>query len=128
MKTIKPLLLLILFFVSTFAFSQKVLNNGRTYEVKENRILVNGDDVTESFTEKEKEDMFAEAKRIQDTLDSEAAAIKKEEKQAKNKRKCLKKPKNLKKCLFEKLGNQLQVRIQAEPMHGKNSGGNSASF
>lgn len=97
MKTIKPLLLLILFFVSTFAFSQKVLNNGRTYEVKENRILVNGDDVTESFTEKEKEDMFAEAKRIQDTLDSEAAAIKKEEKQAKNKRKCLKKPKNLKK-------------------------------
>ena len=30
--------------------------------------------------------------------------------------------------LFEKLINQLQVRIQAEPPHGKYSGGNSASF
>ncbi len=39
--------------------------------------------------------------------------------------------KNRKNCanvFFQKLINQLQVRIQAEPPHGKYSGGNSASF
>ena len=39
-----------------------------------------------------------------------------------------KKQKGKKIWLFEKLINQLQVRIQAEPMGGKYSGGNSASF
>ena len=34
----------------------------------------------------------------------------------------------VKKCFFEKLINQFQVRIQAEPMHGKYSGGDCASF
>ena len=38
------------------------------------------------------------------------------------------KPRNSENLTFEKLLNQLQVRIQAEPPHGKYSGGNSASF
>ena len=37
-------------------------------------------------------------------------------------------PENSENMICEKLLNQLQVRIQAEPMHGKYSGGNSASF
>ena len=76
---------------SLVSFAQKVENEGKTYEVKKERIFLNGEDVTDTLNVEKRSAILKEASSISDRLKAEEIARKSKEKAERKKAKAAKK-------------------------------------
>ena len=81
------LIVLVLLCVGLSANAQEVKHNGKTYEVKKDRIFHNGEDVTDTFSVEEQKVIMTEFAKVAENI----KIRKKEEKQAKKREKQVKK-------------------------------------
>ncbi len=66
--------------ISFSSFAQKVEKDGKTYEVKKEKIFLNGEDVTETLNLEEKQAILKEAETISEKIKTKEKALKKEKK------------------------------------------------
>ncbi|WP_282041527.1 hypothetical protein [Winogradskyella flava] len=78
---------LILLVFSLLTFAQKVEKDGNTYEVKDEKIFLNGEDVTETLSVEDKAVILKEATMISEKMKAEEKARKEKEKAEKKKEK-----------------------------------------
>lgn len=96
MKTYISLILIVLF--TTVAFSQKVERNGKTYTLKNEKILLDGEDVTDTLENEERVAILNSATEIRAKITEEKKA-KKLQKEKKKAEKALKQKEKLEKNL-----------------------------
>ena len=84
---------------SLLSFAQKIEKEGTIYEVRKERIFLNGEDVTDTLNAEKRSIILKEATMIADKMKLEEKARKKQEKTEKKKQKATKKlEKELKKA------------------------------
>ncbi len=93
---------LLLLTFSLTSFAQEVKQGEKTYEVKKEKIFLNGEDVTETLSTEEKEVIFKEAAIISEKLKKAEKAQKAAEKLEKEKKKAEKAQKKAEKALKKK--------------------------
>lgn len=108
----KYYILLLSLILSLTSFAQTIEKGGKTYDVKKEKIFLEGIDVTETLNLEEKQAIFKEASLISEKLKLEKLAKKEEEKANKASKKLEKDTKKAKKS--QKKAEKAQKRAENE--------------